>query len=294
MEKKKDDKIVYNPDTDYLLLNSDNGVRKFIRDEIVLFSDVITKRNKYGMDQYRNILITEKALYNLEKKDLKRRIEVSTIKGISITKDNDEFVVHCNDLEYDYQFISSKKKKILQFIDIAYLNINQRNVPLFVLNVKTLDNYVTSKSEKKKDITASRMPESGFITVHDYISGKVFGGTITLKKSLSKETKLDDYKILQMIGKGTHSKVFLAEYTNSNQENQYFALKCIRKDYIVKYDLVEAVKSELSIMKNIDNPFIMYAFDFFQTDKRIYFVMPFMNGGDLYQYLKERPISYEQ
>jgi hypothetical protein len=39
-----------------------------IKKEKVIFSDKINKINHYGFNQERNILITNKALYNLKKK----------------------------------------------------------------------------------------------------------------------------------------------------------------------------------------------------------------------------------
>ena len=39
-----------------------------IGDEALLFTDKINKINRYGLTQERNILITDKAIYNLKKK----------------------------------------------------------------------------------------------------------------------------------------------------------------------------------------------------------------------------------
>ena len=70
------------------------------------------------MSQERNIVITNKAIYNLKKKSnffpnlaLKRRIDISLIRGLSISKITDEFVIHGNDVEYDYDYVSARRKK---------------------------------------------------------------------------------------------------------------------------------------------------------------------------------------
>lgn len=283
----------YNPDNDFLLFHGDSTVRKFIRDETVLFSDELIKVNKYGMKQERNILITNKAVYNLQNRDLKRRIEYSSIKGISVTKDTDEFIIHCNDLEYDYYFHSGKKKKIIQILDTIYLEKIGKVIPLCALDLKTIYNYVTTKDEKKKDINLSRMPESGLITVSDYLLGKGFSKT--LKRVFSKKTGKEDYRFLKLLGKGTHSKIFLAEYSSTTTKiKELFAIKRIRKDVIIENELFEAIGNEANILNNLEHSFLLEMFDSFDDEKYVYFVISFMKGGDLFEYLKSHKIDLQQ
>ena len=53
---------------DYLNFSKDKSLTKIIKDEELLFTDKINKINSYGLTQERNILITNKAIYNLKKK----------------------------------------------------------------------------------------------------------------------------------------------------------------------------------------------------------------------------------
>ena len=50
---------------DYLKFEGEKSLKKLIGDEVLLFTDKI---NRYGLTQERNILITDKAIYNLKKK----------------------------------------------------------------------------------------------------------------------------------------------------------------------------------------------------------------------------------
>ena len=53
---------------DFLNLWKDMSLKKnILREEIIQFSDKIIKINKYGFKQDRNILITDKAIYNFKK-----------------------------------------------------------------------------------------------------------------------------------------------------------------------------------------------------------------------------------
>ena len=53
---------------DHLNYKNDNAILKQIKDEILLLSDKIIKVNRFGLSQERNIVITNKSIYNLKKK----------------------------------------------------------------------------------------------------------------------------------------------------------------------------------------------------------------------------------
>ena len=53
---------------DYLNFSKESSLIKLIGNEELLFTDKINKINRYGLTQERNILITNKAVYNLKKK----------------------------------------------------------------------------------------------------------------------------------------------------------------------------------------------------------------------------------
>ena len=53
---------------DYLKFKNEKGLSSIIGDEELLFSDKVIKINRYSLSQERNIIITNKAIYNLKKK----------------------------------------------------------------------------------------------------------------------------------------------------------------------------------------------------------------------------------
>lgn len=54
-------------DSDYLFLANNKNVIQKINNEKLLFSDAIIKINRMGWSQKRNIVITNKAVYNFKK-----------------------------------------------------------------------------------------------------------------------------------------------------------------------------------------------------------------------------------
>ena len=130
---------------DFLNLSKNYTIKNNItREEEIQFSDKIFKINKYGWKQERNVLITDKAIYNLKKLSLKRRIDFKTIIGITLSKLTDEFVIHCNDIDYDYHYISARKKTIIEIIAKNYQVVNEEELKLFELGVKNLNTFVTT------------------------------------------------------------------------------------------------------------------------------------------------------
>ena len=92
---------------DLLNINEDNEILNLLKNEKVYYSDVITKINKYVLSQERSIILTNVALYNMKKKELKRRIPYKEILGISYSSISNEFVVHGNNSQYDYYYNSN-------------------------------------------------------------------------------------------------------------------------------------------------------------------------------------------
>ena len=92
--------------------------------------------------------------------------------------------------------------------------------------------------------------------------------------------KLEDFEIKMQLGKGTFGRVFLAELPSTKQ---LFAIKAIRKDVLLEYDQIASTLLEKDILFSADHPFLAGMEYLFQSEIRLYFVMPFINGGELYK-----------
>ena len=67
-----------------------------------------------------------------------------------------------------------------------------------------------------------------------------------------------------------------------------YAIKTIRKDTLLEKDAVSNTLLEKEIMLECDNQFLINMLYLLKNELRLYFVMPFINGGDLYSLCKER------
>ncbi len=243
-------------------------------------------------------------------------------------------VIHaaCGDeVEYDYYYVYSKKKKIIENIARPYKSLTGKNLVLVELAEKSLKNVVTTKKEKKKDPTFTRMTKEGIIDVNAYLyppqnsntnnntvnasSNQTTAGlsqstsansafnssnsnaktgrssTLYSKKKDIKEVKSEDFLILKVLGRGSFGKVCLVEYKATKE---IYAMKSLKKDVLIDQDQIENTLLEKRILQSLDHPFLVGLVFCFQTDDRIYFVMPFLRGGELFQHLKKMKFFTEE
>ena len=279
---------------DFLNYAKDYSIKNNItREEEIQFSDKVKKINKNGWKQDRNILLTDKAIYNLKKTVLKRRIDYKTVMGITLSKFSDEFVIHCEDIDYDYHYISPRKKIIVEIIAKNYEIVNEEELKLFEIGVKTLNTFVTTKKEKEKQQNVSRMPTTGQISVKDYLFGNKSKTDVqSLSKKGSKrikstfqnvEVNYEDFEIVKIIGRGSVGKIALVKYNN---DGKYYVMKSMRKDQLISEGISDNVLVERNILMEGQCVFILTLSFFFHTKERIYFITPFIKGGDLFHKLK--------
>ncbi|KAJ1688818.1 hypothetical protein LUZ63_012973 [Rhynchospora breviuscula] len=96
----------------------------------------------------------------------------------------------------------------------------------------------------------------------------------------SKSILLEKYEVGRLLGQGTFAKVYLAKNLKSGQT---VALKAFDKEKVFKVGLTEQIKREISVMKMVNHPNIIKLYEVMATKKKIYFVMEYAKGGELFQ-----------
>jgi len=95
---------------------------------------------------------------------------------------------------------------------------------------------------------------------------------------------LDSFDMIKVIGKGSFGKVFLAR---EKKTQEMFALKVLRKDNIIKRNQVEHTRTERSVLGYVDHPFIVGLNMAFQSKDKLYFVLDYCAGGELFFHLSK-------
>lgn len=93
---------------------------------------------------------------------------------------------------------------------------------------------------------------------------------------------MENFTTLKVIGKGSYGKVFMVEQKGTGQ---IFAMKVLKKSSILDERGKERVMTERDIIMQIRHPYIVRLHYSFQTDTKLFFILDFLNGGDLYTHI---------
>jgi len=107
----------------------------------------------------------------------------------------------------------------------------------------------------------------------------------SLGASLSKDDKvgLDDFELKKVVGKGSFGKVMLVR---KKDNKQVYAMKILNKKTIKERNEVEHTRAEKSILMKLSHPYLVKLHYSFQTVDKLYFIMDYINGGELFFHLQ--------
>lgn len=109
---------------------------------------------------------------------------------------------------------------------------------------------------------------------------------------VEREYSLDDFTVIRRVGKGGFAKVFLVRQRKSTRK--YYALKCIKKEDIIRLKQEKQILNEKNILKRFKHPFIVDLFHTFQTRTHLFMTLEFVPGGDLYTLMKTTKTGFPE
>lgn len=101
----------------------------------------------------------------------------------------------------------------------------------------------------------------------------------------NEKVSLSYFNTIKVIGKGSFAKVVLVKKKGS--ENLY-AMKILKKKYIEKLNKQRYAMIERDILKTMDHPFIVKMYHSFQNNKKLFFILEYCPGGELFNILSQR------
>ena len=105
-----------------------------------------------------------------------------------------------------------------------------------------------------------------------------------VKASVSTAVHLDDFDIIKVIGRGTYGKVQLVRNKN---DGQLYAMKSMSKRLLEEYGQIEQTITERDVLFQTVHPFLVGAHFTFQNDTKIFLILDYVPGGELFGRLKE-------
>jgi len=112
---------------------------------------------------------------------------------------------------------------------------------------------------------------------------------------------LEDFDVLRVIGKGSFGKVFLVQLKKKtsqqaktsaataslkdDQADPVFAMKVLKKNHVKRRRQIEHTRTERKVLGSVRHPFIVGMHFAFQSPTKLYFVLDYCPGGELFFWL---------
>ncbi|CAL8085553.1 unnamed protein product [Calicophoron daubneyi] len=184
---------------------------------------------------------------------------------------------HLKSLSPDYR-LKLHGKGLFGVIDSSYSKSRLKGISNFIISLLETPMYLNNTQVRQ------------FFALDSTISSD--GDTFDLGTTEDKRAKVQDFEFIKTIGKGNFGKVFLAR---SRATNQVFAIKVLDKERIKLRKEVSHVMSERNVLvKSLKHPFLCSLRFSFQTANKLYFVLDYINGGELFYHIQHERIFSER
>ncbi|XP_039425500.1 ribosomal protein S6 kinase alpha-2 isoform X1 [Corvus cornix cornix] len=101
------------------------------------------------------------------------------------------------------------------------------------------------------------------------------------------------FELLKVLGQGSYGKVFLVRKIKGSDAGQLYAMKVLKKATLKVRDRVRS-KMERDILAEVNHPFIVKLHYAFQTEGKLYLILDFLRGGDLFTRLSKEVMFTEE
>ncbi|XP_078403464.1 ribosomal protein S6 kinase alpha-6 isoform X1 [Cetorhinus maximus] len=101
------------------------------------------------------------------------------------------------------------------------------------------------------------------------------------------------FELLKVLGQGSFGKVFLVRKAVGPDAGQLYAMKVLKKATLKVRDRVRT-KMERDILVEVNHPFIVKLHYAFQTEGKLYLILDFLRGGDVFTRLSKEVMFTEE
>ncbi|XP_051737582.1 ribosomal protein S6 kinase alpha-3 isoform X1 [Ctenopharyngodon idella] len=112
-------------------------------------------------------------------------------------------------------------------------------------------------------------------------------------KEGSEKADPQQFELRKVLGQGSFGKVFLVKKTTGPDAGQLYAMKVLKKATLKVRDRVRT-KMERDILVEVNHPFIVKLHYAFQTEGKLYLILDFLRGGDLFTRLSKEVMFTEE
>ncbi|XP_024151924.1 ribosomal protein S6 kinase alpha-2 isoform X1 [Oryzias melastigma] len=145
--------------------------------------------------------------------------------------------------------------------------------------------YLKSKAARSKN-------SAGFCQLEDESLLKEIDISHHVKEGCEKADP-SQFQLLKVLGQGSYGKVFLVRKIRGADRGQLYAMKVLKKATLKVRDRVRS-KMERDILAEVNHPFIVKLHYAFQTEGKLYLILDFLRGGDLFTRLSKEVMFTEE
>ncbi|XP_057238538.1 ribosomal protein S6 kinase alpha-1 [Malurus melanocephalus] len=112
-------------------------------------------------------------------------------------------------------------------------------------------------------------------------------------KEGSEKADPSQFELLKVLGQGSFGKVFLVRKITPPDSNHLYAMKVLKKATLKVRDRLRT-KIERDILADVNHPFVVKLHYAFQTEGKLYLILDFLRGGDLFTRLSKEVMFTEE
>lgn len=183
----------------------------------------------------------------------------------------------------------------LKVEDLNY-RIRAENEPETEFESHTEQNDKVSELRKPVPIKQHRRNSSHTIDVNENFVSSI-NRSYSSTHSIPYRPKLLDFEPIKVLGKGSFGKVLLVREVSTGR---LFALKQLKKaTLIISDDEIDKVNyqrtvNEKSILEMVDHPNIVQLYYAFQDHNKLYLILEYLDGGELFHHLAQERFMTEK
>uniref|UniRef100_A0A0A9Y1E0 non-specific serine/threonine protein kinase n=1 Tax=Lygus hesperus TaxID=30085 RepID=A0A0A9Y1E0_LYGHE len=290
-------------------------LQKYNAYEVVLFSDLTVKINHRNKCQNRLLMMTNLAIYNILPHNLKmrRRILITNLLAITLSHHTDDFVIHVAQ-EYDYRFRTSRRTEFITLLRGLYnQNTYGKRLPIKRFDVTKLKDIVLTKAmarlqTREDELRRNQLLTSTFDESDNEDEKQIKNQTTSLRnqpimedvevsnreqkddvitqivdEKTTNKVRIEDFELLKVLGRGSFGKVIQVRHKITGK---IYAMKIFKKKAVVAHNQMEHIRTERRILEMLQHPFLLTLRYSFQSKEKLYLVLDYFQGGELFFHLK--------